>query len=84
MSWKNSRAESAMREVGDKIMEEAAKRNAAEDKIVMGKWTITLKGNSKQSEEEVEDIMSQLVEFSKKCDEKTPNLEISIDPIIEE
>ena len=81
-NWMNSRAEAAMRESGKKIMEEAAKRKDAKKEI--GSWKITLKANDKQSPEEVEEIMNQLVQFAEKCDEKTPNLEISIDPITEE
>lgn len=80
--WKNDRAEMAMREAGKKIMEEAAKRRAAEFKQV-GKWTITMKGNSELTEQEIEDFMDKLVDFSRHADAHASNLEISIDPVIE-
>ena len=79
MSWTNERAEMAMRESGKKIMEEAAKRSAAEFKQV-GKWTITMTGNEKLTNEEIETFMDKLVEFSKEADAHAPNLQVSIDP----
>jgi hypothetical protein len=82
MSWKNDRAEQSMRESGKKIMEEAAKRKSAEMKQV-GKWTITLKGTENLTKEEMESFMGKLVEFAEECDKNAPNIEASIDPIIE-
>ena len=82
MSWENERAEMAMRESGKKIMEEAAKRKSEEMKQV-GKWTITLRGTEKLTEQEVESFMSKLVEFAEECDKNAPNIEASIDPVIE-
>jgi len=82
MSWENDRAEHAMRESGKEIMAEAAKRNSTEMKQV-GKWTITLNGNKKLTEKEIEEFMNKLVEFSKECDKNAPNIEASIDPVIE-
>ena len=83
MSWKNNRAEQSMREADKKIMEEAAKRKASEMKQV-GQWTITMTGNDKYTKEELDQIMEKIVDFSRHCDAQTPNIEISIDPIIED
>lgn len=80
MSWTNDRAEMAMREAGKKIMEEAAKRSAAEFKQV-GKWTITMTGNDKLTKEEIDGFMDKLVKFSMEADADAPNLQVSIDPI---
>jgi len=79
MSWTNDRAEMAMQEAGKKIMEEAAKRSAAEFKQV-GKWTITMTGNDKLTKEEIEEFMDKLVGFSKEADAHAVNLQVSIDP----
>jgi uncharacterized protein YlzI (FlbEa/FlbD family) len=83
MSWKNERAEMAMRESGKKIMEEAAKRKSTEMKQV-GKWTITMTGNESLTKEEIEEFMDKLVSFSREADAHAPNLEVSIDPVIED
>lgn len=83
MGWKNDRAEIAMREFGKKIMQEAAKRNAKEFKQV-GKWTITMAGNEKLTQEEIEEFMDNLVKFSRDADAHAPNLQVSIDPITED
>jgi hypothetical protein len=82
-NWMNSRAEAEMQAAGKKIMEEAAKRKSSEMKQV-GKWTITLKGTNNLSKEEIENFMNKLVEFAEKCDKDTPNIEVSIDPVIED
>lgn len=87
MSWENDRAEMAMREAGKKIMEEAAKRKAAEVKLVdklVGKWTITMTGNDDLTKEEIEEFMNKLVAFSRQADDHATNLKISINPVIEE
>lgn len=82
MDWKNDRAEAAMRESGKKIMEEAAKRKSTEMKQV-GKWTITMTGTEKLTEEEIKAFMDKLVEFASNADADVPNLEVSIDPVVE-
>jgi len=80
--WKNNRAEMAMREAGKKIMEEAAKRESTEFKQI-GKWAITMKGNSKLTKEEIEAFIDKLIDFSGQENAHSPNLEVSIDPLIE-
>lgn len=86
MDWKNDMAEIAMIEAGKKIMEEAAKRKASEIKLVdkpVGKWTITLTGNDELTKEEIAEFIDKLILFSKEVDEHSPNLQVSIDPVIE-
>lgn len=81
--WKNDRAEMAMREAGKKIMEEAAKGRAAEFKQIC-KWTITLKGNSELTEQEIEAFIDRLIDLSEQENANSQNIEVYLDPIIEE
>ena len=80
--WKNNRAEMAMRESGKKIMEEAAKKKDAEFKEI-GKWKITLKGNSKTTKEEIDSFINSLIDFAGQEGAHAPNVEVSIDPLTE-
>ena len=75
----DERAEQAMREGTQKIMEEAQKRAKAEFKEI-GKWTITMTGNDKVSKEEIDSFMDKLIDFARKSDLDAPNIIVSIDP----
>jgi hypothetical protein len=79
MSWMDERAEQAMREGTQKIMEEAQKRAQAEFKEI-GKWTITMTGNKNVTKEDIDSFMNKLVEFAKQADIDAPNIQVSIDP----
>lgn len=81
--WKNDRAEMEMRRYEAAMMEEARKRRAAEMNPI-GKWTITMKGNSKLTKEEIDEFMNKLIDFARTADINAPNLEVSIDPVIED
>lgn len=80
--WKKNSAEDEMKEAGKKMMEEAAKRKAKMK--VIGKYTITVSGNNDYTKEELEEIMGKIIDFSKNCDAQVPNIELSIDPVIED
>lgn len=82
MSWMDERAEQAMREGTQKIMEEAQKRAKAEFKEI-GKWTITMTGNDKVTKEDIDSFMDKLIEFARKADIDAPNIIVSIDHITE-
>lgn len=82
MSWMDERAEQAMREGTQKIMEEAQKRAKAEFKEI-GKWTITMTGNDKVTKEDIDSFMDKLIEFARKVDIDAPNIIVSIDPVTE-
>lgn len=82
MSWMDERAEQAMREGTQKIMEEAQKRAKAEFKEI-GKWTITMTGNDKVTKEDIDSFMDKLIEFDRKVDIDAPNIIVSIDPVTE-
>ena len=78
----DERAEQAMREGTQKIMEEAQKRAKAEFKEI-GKWTITMTGNDKVTKEDIDSFMDKLIEFARKVDIDAPNIIVSIDPVTE-
>jgi len=78
----NSRAEAEMREAGKKMMDAAVEKKEAEEKVKVGQWKITIKG-SKHTTKDVEAFIDQLIQFTKDCDENNPNIEMSVDPIIE-
>ena len=82
MSWMDERAEQAMREGTQKIMEEAQKRAKTEFKEI-GKWTITMTGNDKVTKEDIDSFMDKLIEFARKVDIDAPNIIVSIDPVTE-
>jgi len=82
MSWMDERAEQAMREGTQKIMEEAQKLAKAEFKEI-GKWTITMTGNYKVTKEDIDSFMDKLIEFARKADIDAPNIIVSIDPVTE-
>lgn len=82
MSWMDERAEQAMREGTQKIMEEAQKLAKAEFKEI-GKWTITMTGNDKVTKEDIDSFMDKLIEFARKVDIDAPNIIVSIDPVTE-
>ncbi|MEK6828906.1 MAG: hypothetical protein AABY15_02185 [Nanoarchaeota archaeon] len=81
--WKNDRAEGEMRQHEAKMMEESRKKFASEKKVV-GNWKITVKGNSNSTKEDLEKVVDELIEFTKKLNVVSPNIEASIDPVIEE
>ena len=80
--WKNGRAEAEMRQHEARMMEESRKKAALEMKVV-GNWKITVKGNKNSTKEDLEKIVSELIVFAEKLNAVSPNLEASIDPIIE-
>jgi len=79
MSWENERAEASMREAGKKIMEEAAKRKASEDKketLFHYELKVISSGNHKQVD--VDTINQKLNNLKNECFNDFENLELKI------
>lgn len=77
-NWKNARAEAEMRENDKRIMAEAAQKKRAQE--LHGKWTVEVTTTGENAKE----LMSRIVdEFLLLSAEKSPNIKINFEPVIE-
>lgn len=88
MSWKNERAEAAMR-AGTESIRIAAQKKAEKEsgemkEVPQGKYMITFKANNKVGENEVKDMLDIIELFAEQCDHNHPNVSVIIEPVEDE